>query len=92
MRNPEKKDSTISAVAEGAILGFSASILLARRRCNSVELSTPIPGLPLSRYSSSTQPGQGVQHPLAEISSSSAGKKMGLTGAAFLWKEVNFLP
>jgi hypothetical protein len=65
---------------------------MARRRCNSAQLSTPIPGLPLSRYSSPTQPGQGVQRPLAEISSSSAGKKMGLTGAAFSWKGENFLP
>ena len=26
MHNPEKKESTISAIAEGAILGFSASM------------------------------------------------------------------
>jgi hypothetical protein len=88
MLNPEKKDSTISAVAEGAILGFSASILMARRRCNSAQLSTPIHGLPLSRYSSPTQPGQGVQLPLAEISR----KENGVNGAAFSWKSENFLP
>ena len=35
MHNPEKKDSTISAIAEAAILGFSASMFMARRRCNS---------------------------------------------------------
>jgi len=35
MHNPEKKDSTISAIAEGAILGFSASMFMARRCCNS---------------------------------------------------------
>jgi hypothetical protein len=31
MHNPEKKDSTISAIAEGAIPGFSASIFIARK-------------------------------------------------------------
>jgi hypothetical protein len=30
IHNPEKKNSTISAIAEGAILGFSASIFIAR--------------------------------------------------------------
>jgi hypothetical protein len=35
MHNPEKKDRTISAIAEGAILGFSAPIFIARRRCSS---------------------------------------------------------
>jgi hypothetical protein len=30
MHNPEKKDSTTSAIAEGAILGFSASTALSR--------------------------------------------------------------
>src|SRR5580693_5650348 len=39
MHNPEKKDSTISAIAEGAILGFSASIFIARRRCNCARFS-----------------------------------------------------
>jgi hypothetical protein len=31
MHNPEKKDNTISAIAEEAILGFSALIFIARR-------------------------------------------------------------
>jgi hypothetical protein len=31
MHNPEKKDNTISAIAEGAILGFSASIFIAEK-------------------------------------------------------------
>src|ERR1700721_2522867 len=30
MHSPEKKESTISPIAEGAILGFSASIFIAR--------------------------------------------------------------
>src|SRR5580658_8705466 len=43
MHNPEKKDSTISAIAEGAILGFSASIFIARRRCNCARFSVTTP-------------------------------------------------
>jgi hypothetical protein len=39
MHSPEKKDITISAIAEGAILGFSASIFIARRRSNSARFS-----------------------------------------------------
>jgi hypothetical protein len=39
MHNPEKKDITISAIAEGAILGISASIFIARRLSNSARLS-----------------------------------------------------
>jgi hypothetical protein len=34
MHNPEKKDSTSSAIAEAVIFVFSASILITRRRCN----------------------------------------------------------
>jgi hypothetical protein len=43
MHNPEKKDSTIFAIAEGAILGFSASIFIARRRFNSARFSVTTP-------------------------------------------------
>jgi hypothetical protein len=39
MHNPEKKDSTIYAIAEGAIWFFSASIFMARRCCNSARFS-----------------------------------------------------
>ncbi len=43
MHNPEKKDSTISAIAKGAILGFSASMFIAKRRCNSARFSVTTP-------------------------------------------------
>jgi hypothetical protein len=43
IHNPEKKDSTISAIAEGAILGLSASIFIARSRCSSVRFSVMTP-------------------------------------------------
>src|SRR3984957_1318692 len=43
MHNPEKKDNTISATAEGAILGFSASMFMARRRCNRARFSVTTP-------------------------------------------------
>jgi len=33
IHTPEKKDNTISAIAEGVILGFSASIFMASRCC-----------------------------------------------------------
>ena len=33
MHNPEKKERTISATDEAPILGFSASMFMARRRC-----------------------------------------------------------
>jgi hypothetical protein len=35
MHNPEKKDNTISAIAEGAILGFSASITMIFKKVQS---------------------------------------------------------
>jgi len=43
MHNPEKKDKTISAIAEGAILGFSAAIFMARRRSSSARFSVTAP-------------------------------------------------
>ena len=43
MHNPEKKDRIISAIAEEAILGFSASIFIARRRCNRARFSVMAP-------------------------------------------------
>src|SRR5579859_6321638 len=43
MHNPEKKDSAISAIAEEAILGFSASIFIARRCCNNARFSVTTP-------------------------------------------------
>jgi hypothetical protein len=39
IHNPEKKDNTISAISEGAILGFSAAIFVARRRCKRARFS-----------------------------------------------------
>ena len=39
MHNPEKKDNTTSAIAEGAILGPSASMFMERRRSNSARFS-----------------------------------------------------
>src|ERR1700730_7988072 len=39
MHNPEKKDNTISAIADGAIFGFSASMFMAIRRCNKPRFS-----------------------------------------------------
>ena len=43
MHYPEKKDSTTSAIAEGAIVGRSASIFMARRRCCSPRFSVMTP-------------------------------------------------
>jgi len=43
MHNPEKNDNTISAIADGAILGFSVSMFMARRRCNSARFSVTTP-------------------------------------------------
>jgi len=39
MHSPEKKDSTISAIAEGAISAFSASIFNTSSRSNSTRFS-----------------------------------------------------
>jgi hypothetical protein len=43
MHNPEKKDKTISAIADEAIAGFSASIFMARRCRNNVRFSVTTP-------------------------------------------------
>src|ERR1700683_2159319 len=43
MHNPEKKDNTISAIAEGGIVGFSATMFIARGRCNSARFTVTTP-------------------------------------------------
>src|SRR5580658_2422912 len=53
MHNPEKKDKTTSAIAEGAIVGFSASIFMARRCCNSVRFSVTTPYASFGRMANS---------------------------------------
>jgi hypothetical protein len=68
-RNPVFTRSLLRICTEGEVPMSSelASLIEANTRIDGCSFPTPIPGLHLSRYSSPTQPGQGVQCPTLAI-------------------------
>jgi hypothetical protein len=53
IHNPEKKESTISAIADAAIFGFSASMFMERRRCSNPRFSITAPYASAGRIANS---------------------------------------
>ena len=67
-----------------------ASLIETNTRIDGYSFPTPIPGLHLSRYSSPTQPGQGVQCPILAIVAK-GGKQLMLGDEVFTYDPGHYL-
>src|SRR5258708_35756856 len=67
-----------------------AALIEANTRIDCCSFSTPIPGLHLSRYSSPTQPGRGVQRPTLAIVAQGS-KQLMLGDEAFTYDPGHYL-